>query len=274
MNVLSVPVALVDLPASGRPVSKETVVALASSIGEVGLINPITVIRATVFRCGEQREGFRLVCGRHRFEAVCGLGMDEVQANVIDGDDTLRAELIEIDENLNRNELSPAQRAASIKRRKEIWEVLHPNTGTSCPSIPRGRGQPEQFAADTAKAGGESKRDVNRHIARAEALGSDIHAVIGTSLDKGVELDALKELPAEKRSELIERARSGEQVSAREVPADDRNKRLVTQCLAELERVARQVPAEDLRRLLRNIAVSFEAAGVAGQFAAKSAKAA
>lgn len=77
-----------------------------------------------------------------------------------------------------------------------------------------------------------------------------------------------------KVSELIERARSGEQVSAREVPDPDRNERLVTQCLAELERLAKQVPIEDVRRLLRNLAVSAEAAAVAAQFAAKAVKAA
>lgn len=46
-----------------------------------------------------------------------------------------------------------------------------------------------EFANDTAKVTGESKRDVNRHLARAEALGDDLPRVTGTSLDKGVELD-------------------------------------------------------------------------------------
>lgn len=77
-----------------------------------------------------------------------------------------------------RAELSPAQRAATIQRRKEIWDALHPeqvvsvnvktagaticptgrkvesirNSGTIRPTIPaRGRGRPEEFATDTAK---------------------------------------------------------------------------------------------------------------------------
>lgn len=98
-------------------------------------------------------------------------------------------------------ELTPAQRAAAIKRRKEIWEVLHPekvvdvtvkakpSSGTTCPTTPKisargrvGEGRPEAFAADTSKISGESKQDINRHIARAEALGPDIYAVVGTSL--------------------------------------------------------------------------------------------
>lgn len=97
--------------------------------------------------------------------------------------------------NLCRAELSPAQRAAAIKRRREIWTALHPESGTSGPTLPMtGRGN-TQFAADTAKVSGESKREVNRHLARADALGNDLTAVAGTSLDKGVELDALKAMP-------------------------------------------------------------------------------
>lgn len=74
---------------------------------------------------------------------------------------------------------------------------------------------PSQFAAETAAVSGETKRDINRHLSRAEALGDDLQAVAGTSLDKGVELDALKTLPAPERKELIARARAGEKVSAR-----------------------------------------------------------
>ena len=53
------------------------------------------------------------------------------------------------------------------------------------------RPQTKSFAAETAVITGESKSQVNRHIARADALGDDLDKVTGTSLDKGVELDAL-----------------------------------------------------------------------------------
>lgn len=96
------------------------------------------------------------------------------------------AELAEIDENLLRAELSPAQRAAAIARRKEIWEAMHGESGNSVPTL-GGRGN-TSFASDTASAAGVTKRSLNEHISRAEALGPDLHAVVGTSLDKGVEL--------------------------------------------------------------------------------------
>lgn len=45
-----------------------------------------------------------------------------------------------------------------------------------------GRGNVE-FASDTSKTSGMDKATINRHVARAEALGPDIHEVVGTSLD-------------------------------------------------------------------------------------------
>ena len=118
--------------------------------------------------------------------------------------------------------LTAAQRSKAVKRRKEIWEALHPVMKIAVaqaapPQIqsPMARPQEKAFAAETAAVTGESKSQINRHIARAEALGDDLDKVAGTSLDKGVELDALKAMPPEVRAPLIERAQAGEKVSAR-----------------------------------------------------------
>ena len=129
------------------------------------------------------------------------------------------------------------QRAHYSKRRKEIWEALHPE-----PSVDYGREdggeeeiqvgqlvppeigykkpppQVQSFAAATAEVTGQSKRDINRNVARAEAIGDDLLRLTGTSLDKGVELDALAKLPEPERKELIERAVAGEAVTARVTP--------------------------------------------------------
>lgn len=75
------------------------------------------------------------------------------------------------------------QQAEHLARRKEVWEALQAS-GTNC-STKKG------FAADSAKAIGRTKQDINRNVARAEALGPDLRAIAGTSLDKGVEMDAL-----------------------------------------------------------------------------------
>jgi hypothetical protein len=83
----------------------------------------------------------------------------------------------------------------AIFRRKAIYEELHPETkaGTAGATT-RWGGKDDataNFAAATADATGKAERTVRLAAARGEALGDDLAAVTGTSLDKGVELDAL-----------------------------------------------------------------------------------
>ena len=82
--------------------------------------------------------------------------------------------------------------------------------GKVCPPVAKhGHAQTKGFAAATAEVTGESKRAINLNVARAEAIGDDLLRLTGTSLDKGVELDALARLPEPERKELIERAVAG-----------------------------------------------------------------
>lgn len=53
------------------------------------------------------------------------------------------------------------------------------------PVAKHGHAQEKSFAAATADASGMTKQAINRHLARAEALGDDLDKVTGTSLDKG-----------------------------------------------------------------------------------------
>ena len=118
---------------------------------------------------------------------------------------------MEIDENLARAE--PAQEAGHLQRRKVVWaEINGLETGQILASL-GGRGN-KQFAAETAAVTGDSKTDINRTIRRARDLGPDITRIVGTSLDKGVEVDALMKLPALERGALIDRAVAGEKFSA------------------------------------------------------------
>lgn len=227
--------------AQPRPLVTEAVDKLASSIRDVGLIQPITVKACSMMIGGLAGKGFQIVAGHHRVAACRALGWTEIDAIVIEAGEHLQAELIEIDENLCRSELTAAQRSKAIKRRKEIWEALHPVKAQRFDSVmdalglddaneiqveqlvpPEiGYGKPPQqdkgFAAETASISGETKQSINRRVAIADALGDDLDKVVGTSLDKGVELAALAKLPEEQRAELIERAQAGEKVTARKV---------------------------------------------------------
>ena len=109
-----------------RPLITEAVDKLACSIRDVGLIQPITVRQCSIMSGGLAGQGFQVVAGHHRVAACRALGWTEIDAIVIEAGEHLQAELIEIDENLCRSELTNSQRAKAVKRRKEIWEALHP----------------------------------------------------------------------------------------------------------------------------------------------------
>ena len=85
-----------------------------------------------------------------------------------------------------RSGRTASQRAQAIKRRRQIWEALHQNSGNSFSTIPadepRGRGRPPEFASETAAAAGMTKQAINQHLARADALGDDLERIVGTSI--------------------------------------------------------------------------------------------
>ena len=118
-----VPVAdITVIPDRMRRFRPDVVDGLAKSIAARGLLHPITL------RKGASDGAYVLVAGRHRLEAVRKLGHQTVAAVILDGADSDRAQLVEIDENLVRADLTPAERAAHQAKRKEIYERLHPET--------------------------------------------------------------------------------------------------------------------------------------------------
>lgn len=196
---------------------------IAKSIRDVGLLNtPAVCVRNDVLlEDGERSDSVPvLIYGRHRLLALQELGRQSVECIVYDVDD-LQAELMEIDENLARSELSPAEEAAHIARRREIWEIR--NSGGNSPEN-KTRGRPTEFASELASvllssgSAETAKREINRKLKRVDELGLDIHRIVGTSLDKGVEMDALIKMPELQRVALIDRAAAGEAVSARPAP--------------------------------------------------------
>ena len=186
MNIERVSLALLRDSAQPRDLVQANVDMLRASIEQVGLIQPIRVRPAGVIVRGLGEQGFQIVAGHHRVAAARALGWTEIDA-IVDTAEHLQAELMEIDENLCRAELTASQRAQAIKRRRQIWEALHPaeiQVGKVCPpESATGYKQPppqeKGFAASTAAVSGESKRAINQHLARADALGDDLERITG-----------------------------------------------------------------------------------------------
>jgi N6-adenosine-specific RNA methylase IME4 len=161
--------------------------------------------------------GYWLLAGAHRFEAAKKLKWDSIRATILEGLDADQAALVEIDENLIRADLSPAEIAAHVDARKEIYERLHPQTkrgGNRRSKCQVGTLKAPAFIDQTAQASGRGRRTLAREASRGKTI-PNVATLAHTSLDKGEELDALIKLPDAKRDALIAQAKAGEKVSAK-----------------------------------------------------------
>jgi ParB-like chromosome segregation protein Spo0J len=196
-----------------RELRPETVDALAESIRRQGLVQPIRVL---VKKDG----GYLLIAGRHRLEAVRKLGHTTIPAGVVKGIDADQAQLAEIDENLIRADLSPAELALHTGKRKELYEKLYPDAKHG--AVGRGGKRDANlasFSEATAEATGRSVRSIARDAARAKKV-VVLADIKGTSLDKGEEIDALAKRSEDEQIALAARAKDGENVTARKVLTD------------------------------------------------------
>ncbi|WP_336800346.1 ParB/RepB/Spo0J family partition protein [Kaistia sp. MMO-174] len=198
-SVVDLPIALIYPPIEARGLDQAKVQAIAQSIQEVGLINPIIVKKALKVRHGAKAEAWEVVAGNHRYEACAVvLKMETVKCVVSDADDLVN-ELIMIDENLCRAELSPSDRARFTARRKEIYEIQHPGTahgGDRRSSRQIGDlNDTQRFTENTANATGRPERSIQRDAERGEkVIDEALDLIRGTALDTGTYLDKIKKL--------------------------------------------------------------------------------
>lgn len=207
------PVDLIDASDRLRQINEDQVAAIAASVADVGLLNPITVASARVMRAGILVDGYRLVAGLHRLEVVRRAGWVAVPAQIVNLSD-LQRQIAECDENLCATKLTPSERALFTRRRKEAYEALHPearqgatggtNAGKGRSEVAKLATSVDRFTADTAVRTGRSERDVQRDATRGERIDEAVLAeIVGTDLDKGSVLDALAQVPKGEQAEKV-----------------------------------------------------------------------
>lgn len=151
------------IPERLRAVEEDHAIAIAQSIVEHGLINPITV-RATPAAKGGK---FTLVAGAHRLRATEINDEAEIEAIVIQADRE-EAQLVEITENLFRNDLSVMDRAVFVQSYRDVWEAKF---GKVEPGRPGNRVNLTLLLAEEAEAAGGFTRHVaNRMGVSREAI--------------------------------------------------------------------------------------------------------
>lgn len=194
-----------------REIDEANVANLMKSIREVGLINAITVT-----------QGNKLIAGAHRLEACKRLGWAEIECNVAELDG-LKAELAEIDENLIRHNLNHIDEGEQLLRKKEIYEMLYPETkagvaGAKVTNEKRWGVATEESSAATKKSFVDdsaekmqlSPRRVRQKIQVARDLTPEVKQIVKESkigLDPLLELARIKE--PEKQKEAAEKLAAG-----------------------------------------------------------------
>ena len=220
-----IPVRCIGLRITGakRKTTEASKRALAASIAEIGMVNPITVARPVDSLEGEQ---YQLIAGQNRLDAALSLGWETVPALITDLTE-VDQEIWELDENLARAELTELERGEHLSRRKCLYEIKHPETkqhvagGVAKAASAKSAlaHQSSSFVQDAAAKTGISKRSVQVAIHRAESIAPEVKEVIRDMpeiADKGVELDALAAVPEEQQMEVVERVKSGEARTVRE----------------------------------------------------------
>lgn len=117
-----IPLSSIHVGERQRPIEKDHAEAIAASMAERGLINPITVRNTPNQNKG--KTPYTLVAGGHRLEGARANGWAEIEAMIVDAD-AGEAVLIEIAENLMRNELTALNRALFVAKYREVWEEVH-----------------------------------------------------------------------------------------------------------------------------------------------------
>ena len=157
---------------------------LKKSIQDVGLLQPIVISKENV-----------LIAGNHRLQAFKELGYDKIPV-VIKDVDQMKAEMMEIDENLIRYQLSPLEVSKQLKQRKEIYEILHPNSTLEVITMEnlskRNNFAPKEniisseksFTQDVAEKTGQSQRSVQQSLQIANNLTDEaVDRIKGTKLE-------------------------------------------------------------------------------------------
>ncbi len=185
-----------------REPDDQKVKTLADSIRTIGLQHPIGVTADN-----------RLIHGRHRLEAYRLLGHKSIPAMIHEMND-LQAELAEIDENIQRSQLTALEEAQALKRRKAIYEKLHPQTKqhrAGGHARHGSAGDKLSFAEDAAETTGKGRRTIERAVAIAHAIPEHLQSLIADTpiANNKRQLETLARLSSEEQCRVSQRLASG-----------------------------------------------------------------
>lgn len=205
---------------------------LAENMDVHGLRQPIEVRRV------KHDNSIRLIAGAHRLAAAASLDWTVIDAVIVSVANEDEARLLEIDENLVRNDLNVFDEARFLVERKEVWERLYPETqwgsnrgssqadgrqtdnssvwqngddekrvdnlSTHKNTDANGRGDILSFCQDIAARMGIHERTIRRKVTMYMRLSPQAREIVGGTPLAGnaSELEAIGKLPEENQAEV------------------------------------------------------------------------
>lgn len=217
-----------------RAADPRKVSEIAASIKQIGLLDPPAIyIAQGIVIDGEDAGGvYKLVYGLHRLLALKELGETVIDVKLLDIDDD-EAEMIEIAENLHRNDLTKDERYAQVRRYAELLE--------------KKRGQkPPQVGEVSPNAGGRGNKGIAAEVAEQTGLGREtVRRILNPEA---------AELERERQREIRERAKEHSEHDRREA---ERTRKEIEKHNKDMDTVVRLTAAEEFANFLHGL-ISLE----------------
>lgn len=214
----SIPLASIHIGERARPIDEDHALAIASSMAERGLINPITVRSTPAMNKG--KTPYTLVAGGHRLRGAALNQWVEIDTIIVEADAT-EAQLIELSENIFRNELSKLDRPIFVMKLREVMEEKHGKIERGRYSDKKGNDYPFTLAP-----GKELSKLVQERLGFGEEtyklvtrIGQNLHADLrnalrGTSIENDQsKLLKLAKLPPEDQVKAAAALREGADIA-------------------------------------------------------------
>jgi ParB family chromosome partitioning protein len=140
---------------------------LEKSIQTLGLIAPLVISKDNV-----------ILAGARRYQAMLNLGFTETPVMIVDGN-ALEKELVSIDENLVRKDLSKIEIESHLRRAKEIYQELFPEpevveTKSEDENVEKVTLPAEKFLTMVSEKTGLSPKQIHEAINRDEMAAPEV----------------------------------------------------------------------------------------------------
>lgn len=210
---------------------------LAQSIKTVGLIHPLVI-----------NQDNQLIAGGRRYSALKHLGVSEVPVHRLNKDER-EQELIAIDENLVRLDLTKVEMEHAFRRAKDLYESLHPeapkldlDADDKELEIETDEESPKSFVMMAAEKTGLSAKVIKAAIARDERSSETVKQARAQGMVSASQVGEMIKLSAEDQNQILPHVTGKTVKEVRAIVKEARSKGLKTALSEAMQRES--VPRE------------------------------